>query len=170
MTSAIIIGTSRINGNTEKVAHHYALLTGAKVFSLADHAIKPFDYAYQNRDDDFASLIEQLLTFDTLIFASPVYWYAPSAQIKVFLDRLSDLLDIYKDQGRLLRSKKAALIATGTDGTPQPCFEQIFANTFNYLGMDYQGMLYVSCKENLQTPLPDTLNIKLTQFALSKEQ
>ena len=28
-----------------------------------------------------------------------------------------------------------------------PVFEQIFAHSFDYLGMDYQGMLYCACEE-----------------------
>ncbi|WP_133405289.1 flavodoxin family protein [Parashewanella tropica] len=144
MNSIIILGSSSPNGNTHLVANAISTKTNAKLVSLSDYNIKPFDYNFNNQDDDFLPLISDILKYDRIIFATPVYWYAPSAQMKLFMDRLSDLLKIHKPLGRRLRTKQTAVIATGSDRQPKPCFEEVFINTFDYLGMDYQGMLYVS--------------------------
>ncbi|MDE2428019.1 MAG: hypothetical protein KGM99_04780 [Burkholderiales bacterium] len=47
--------------------------------------------------------------------------------MKVFMDRLSDLLDVEKPLGRQLRTKKAALLATGCDAVRQTVLKTAFA-------------------------------------------
>jgi multimeric flavodoxin WrbA len=146
MKIAIILGSSRSNGNTAQLAQYVKSKIDTDYFDLAEFNIKPFNY---NNDyqDDFHSLISTLLNYDQLIFATPIYWYSASAQMKVFLDRITDLLSYYKEQGRQLRGKSTALLATGSNSEPPDCFEQLFLLTFDYLGMDYKGMNYCSCPD-----------------------
>ena len=49
--------------------------------------------------------------YDTIIFATPVYWYSMSGILKVFIDRITDLLTIEKELGRKLRGKKMAVVS-----------------------------------------------------------
>lgn len=144
MTVAIIYGGSRKNGNTRKLADEVAQKISADVFDVADYQISFYDYEHNNRDDDFIPLIKKLLQYDCWIFASPVYWYTMSAQLKVFIDRITDLLDIEKEMGYQLRGLNAALIATGVEDYCPTCYADIFINTFNYLGINYKGILYVN--------------------------
>lgn len=144
MKTAIVLGSSRSKGNTGALAGAVQQELGAELFDLADYQIQPYSYKY-DQQDDFLSLIDKLLNFDRIILASPMYWYSASAQMKLFLDRVSDLLSNYKDRGRSLRGKEAALLATGHILQPPACFEQMFELTFKYLGMDYRGMNYSSC-------------------------
>lgn len=144
--TVIIVGSSRSTGNTAELAIAIASKLQASVIDLNQYQIAPFDYEFKNRDDDFLALMKQVLSFDRIILATPMYWYAPSAVMKTFMDRISDLLKVEKDLGRQLRTKKAALLGTGCDAIPAACFEQIFQLTFDYLGMAYQGMLYASCE------------------------
>ena len=148
MKTAIILGTSRENGNTHKLVELYRGYKCADVFSLDDYSISFYDYEHKNIGDDFLSLVEQLLKYDNLIFASPVYWYSMSAQMKVFFDRLSDLLTIDKQLGRKIKGKTCSVLATGVDVKAPLCFEQPFILTVNYLGMNYQKMLYCSCVDD----------------------
>ena len=62
------------------------------------------DYQHRNRTDDFESLMDHVLTFEQIIFASSVYWYSVAPPMKIFLDRISDLLDLHDlmEQGRRL--------------------------------------------------------------------
>ncbi|MFZ6871639.1 flavodoxin family protein [Undibacterium sp. Di27W] len=145
-STVIIVGSSRSTGNTAELAMAVASKLKASVIDLKQYQIAPFDYEFKNRDDDFLALMKQALSFERIIFATPMYWYAPSATMKTFMDRISDLLKIEKDLGRQLRSKKAALLGTGCDAEPAACFEQVFQLTFAYLGMAYQGMLYAHCE------------------------
>lgn len=142
MSSVMIMGSSRSDGNTAKLTEHFSLNMGAEIIDLSRYNILPYDYKFQNRDDDFLWLIDRMLAFDNLVFASPVYWYSPSGIMKLFLDRLCDLLEIYKTKGRALKSKKAAVIATGAAEMAPNCFEKIFSSTFEYFGMQYLGLLY----------------------------
>ncbi len=151
MKTAILLGSSRSAGNTSQLARYVSEELPAAYFDLADYEIAPFSYANQYQDD-FKGLITQLLQYEQLILASPVYWYSVSAQMKLFLDRITDLLNYYPVQGRLLRGKSIGVLATGLKDAPPDCFEQMFKLTFEYLGMKYKGMGYCSA--------PDSLNLR----------
>jgi multimeric flavodoxin WrbA len=152
-TTAIIYGGARTHGITRKVSDAVAQKISADVFDVSDYEISFYDYEHKNRDDDFLPLIKQLLLYDCWIFASPIYWYTMSAQLKVVVDRLSDLLDIELDLGRQLRGLSAALIATGVEEVCPRCYEDVFINTFSYLGMNYKGILYVDARNGADTPV-----------------
>lgn len=165
---AIILGTARENGNTAILTEAIARKTNAKVFDINKYKILPFDYEYKNQDDDFLSLIKEILTYDVIILASPVYWFSPSTSMKLFLDRVTDLITIEKDLGRQLKGKPSALISTGDEETPKNCFEEVFQHTFDYLGMNYKGMLYYSVPfdESGKTEFNPDENIeKISKFA-----
>lgn len=148
MNIAILLGTSRANGNTHKLVELYRNYKPADVFSLSDYSISIYDYEHKNRNDDFIVLAKKLLEYDHLVFATPMYWYSMSGQMKVFFDRLSDLLTIEKELGRGLRGKSFSVLATGVDIEPPACFEQPFILSAKYLGMDYREMFYCSCSDN----------------------
>ena len=120
-----------------------------EVVDLAAMKISAYDYEHRNRGDDFEPLIERVLDFDQIIFASPVYWYAASPAMKVFLDRISDLLDLPEllDEGRRLRGKRAFVICTSIYDEVAPSFIAAFQETFRYLGMPYGGCLHANCHD-----------------------
>jgi multimeric flavodoxin WrbA len=148
VSTAIVLGTSRVNGNTHNLVKLYQEYKSADVFCLMDYSISIYDYDHKNTEDDFIALARKLIEYDHLIFATPMYWYSMSGQMKIFFDRLSDLLTIEKELGRGLRGKTCSVLATGVDIEPPACFEQPFILSANYLGMDYQKMLYCSCDDN----------------------
>ena len=73
----VILGSARGDGNTRTIVDHLLEDTNWEMIDLLDYNIGPFDYTHENRDDDFIPLIEELLEKDyqTLVFATPVYWY-----------------------------------------------------------------------------------------------
>lgn len=146
---AIVVGSARRAGNTHQLVDAVAAVSNAHVYDLADYDITPYDYQHANRGDGFLPLLRTLLDYPLLVLASPVYWYSASSQMKVFMDRFSDLLTIEKDLGRCLRGKSAALVATGAERRAPDSFEQSFAQTFHYLGMVYRGLLYCPCRNQL---------------------
>ncbi|VAW86504.1 hypothetical protein MNBD_GAMMA18-336 [hydrothermal vent metagenome] len=147
MKTAIILGTSRKNGNTSQLVDLFLQHTKADLFNLSDFVMSPFDYEHNNADDDFLPLIDKVLGYEHIIFATPVYWYSMSAQMKIFFDRMSELVTVEKERGRKLRGKSCALMATGNDNLPAECFEKPFVLSADYLGMMYKGMLYCSCQD-----------------------
>ena len=93
MKSVIILGSARNDGNTRRVVD-YALHTGKyELIDLMDYKIGYFDYDNNHRDDDFIPLVKRVVSdYQSIIFATPVYWYSMSAVMKTFFDRISDLL------------------------------------------------------------------------------
>ena len=149
MEIAIILGTSRADGNTRKVVDSFIDKSGATLFDLEKYDLSFFDYGHKNINDDFLPLINELICFDHLVFASPVYWYSVSAQLKVFIDRFTDLLTIEKGLGRKLKGKEISIISTGFEDSPRACFSEPIELTANYLRMKYRGNSYCSIKNEL---------------------
>ena len=50
------------------------------------------DYYIESYEDDYKQLIDLVLESDTVIFASPVYWYSISASLKAFIDHWSETM------------------------------------------------------------------------------
>lgn len=148
MKTAIILATSREGGNTHQLVNLYLQHQPCDLFNLNDYAISPYDYQHNNQNDDFITLIKALVKYDHLIFATPVYWYAMSAQMKLFFDRLSDLLTIEKALGRALNGKSCSIFATGSDAKEPDCFIEPFKLSAQYFGIKYTDILYCCCRDN----------------------
>ncbi len=52
---------------------------------LSDFNIGFYEYEIKNKDDDFYALFKTVLLNNQIILATPVYWYAMSAQLIFFL-------------------------------------------------------------------------------------
>lgn len=138
--SVIIIGSSRVNGNTTRIATEIAKQHQLDSINLSDYNFSYYDYESKNREDDFIELIKGILEkYETLIFATPVYWYSMSGIMKVFFDRFSDLIRIEKETGRKLRGKNMAVISNSHDSGIDYDFYIPFKKSADYLGMHYLG-------------------------------
>ncbi|WP_282178295.1 flavodoxin family protein [Vibrio nereis] len=144
MNVAVIWGTSKSDGNTRKLADSFVEQSGAKLFDLSNFNVSFYDYSHENKNDDFLPIIHELLSFDHLVFASPVYWYSMSAQLKVFFDRLSDLLTIEKGLGHRLKGKSISVLSTGYNLELPDCFVQPFELTAKYMQLEFQGCEYLA--------------------------
>jgi multimeric flavodoxin WrbA len=104
-----LFSSSRRNGNTGRLMDRIVLELDIEVVELSSLRMAPDDYHHSNRDDDFEPLMERVLQHDQVIFASPIYWYSVSPAMKVFLDRISDFLELpdLLPKGRTLRGKFA---------------------------------------------------------------
>ena len=138
----VILGSARPDGETKR-AVEIAFPDGVETVILAHHKISAYDYQHRNDDDDFHTAIDAMLRADPIIFATPVYWYAMSAPLKIFFDRLTDLLETAKDKGRALAGKEVWLIATGIEAELPEGFEVPFARTAEYFDMRYRGAAYL---------------------------
>jgi len=141
----IIVGSSRSNGNTSKIVDIISHQIDADIIDLKNYSISYYDYENQNNTDDFFPLIKSILEkYDTLIFATPVYWYTMSGIMKVFFDRFSDLIRIEKETGRMLRGKKMFVISNSDEGKLDYDFYLPFRLSADYLGMTYLGEKHFS--------------------------
>lgn len=135
-----------------------------EVVDLAGQRMSSYDYDHQNRHDDFEPLMQRVLAHDQIIFATPIYWYAVSPAMKIFLDRISDLLELpdLLPAGRRLRGKKAYVVCTSISDEPSAAFVDAFRETFDYLGMHFGGMVHVNCRDGY---LPDVHVSQAVEFA-----
>lgn len=160
-----LLGTSRPNGNTRLLVDLFNKDRKAPVIDLSEFKIAPYDYEYRDSGDDFPKLVDMLLQHETIVFATPVYWYSMSSQLKTFIDRFSDLVRIDKKSGRALAGRRTFLAATGTDNDLPPGYEEPFRLTAAYLDMDYCGSFYSCIRKDL-TIESETLN-RAPEFAES---
>jgi multimeric flavodoxin WrbA len=144
-----LFGSSRRHGNTGQLLDHLVANVGIDVVDLAQLKISPYDYGHQNRGDDFEPLMNRVLRFDKIIVASPVYWYAVSPPVKVFLDRISDFLDIPEllEDGRRLRGKTGYIVCTSIYAAAPAPFVGALTETFAYLGIRHGGTLHANCSD-----------------------
>lgn len=140
MKKLIILGSSRKDGDTKKIVDELIKISGGDFLDLNDYNIGYYDYEHRNLDDDYLSLMRKIIAnYDVLIFATPVYWYAMSGIMKVFFDRITDLLDNEKDLGRKLRGKSMAAVSCSVGDNLGESFWLPFSETARYLGMNYLG-------------------------------
>jgi len=145
--SLVILGSNRKNSLTEAITRKALQQTDFDLIDLLDHKIAHYNYeGHYPADDEFDAIIKQALPYQNIVFATPVYWYSMSGVMKVFFDRLTDLITIKKDTGRQLRGKSASMIAVGADPAIPDGFETPFKHTSAYLGINYQGCTYYPTK------------------------
>jgi multimeric flavodoxin WrbA len=67
--------------------------------------------------DDAIGILERMIASDVVLFASPIYFWGFSAQIKVLLDRGYALVSNYHKPGHtsLMEGKRIGLLVTGGD-------------------------------------------------------
>jgi len=140
----IIQASANRKGNTHKIISYLNKENNFDVIDIADKNIGHFDYNFKNKGDDFLPLIENIiLNYDTIIFATPVYWYAMSGMLKVFFDRMSDLLHYQKELGRKMCGKNMAMLSNSGENDLKHGFEMPFIESANYLGMNYLGSTHI---------------------------
>lgn len=129
MKSIVIVnGSPRPNGNTSQLitALSNALASSSafdvQVLRLNEYQIRPCqacDWCMKEyplaciQQDDMNTLYRSVLDADTIVFASPIYWFNYSAQLKLFIDRLYAL---HVKGGHALQGKQfAAIFVYGDD-------------------------------------------------------
>jgi len=86
-------------------------------------------------DDDMQALYPKIENADVLIIGTPIYWFGPSAQTKLMLDRLRPQ---YGSQN--LAGKKAVLFTpAGTGEKDCDLTIEMFKRSFQALGIKYIG-------------------------------
>lgn len=158
----IIQASARSNGDTATIINYISKKKKVDIVDLKNKSIGHFDYDFHNVDDDFIPLMEEIISnYDIILFATPVYWYSMSGYLKVFFDRISDLLKTHKDLGRRLRGKKMAMISVSNHNDLKEGFAMPFKESANYLGMEYLGDLHTWIEED---GIPKKVQINMDSF------
>lgn len=157
------MGSSNSYGETYNVAKFLCDQTKYPIVDLKTKNIAPFDYEFNNSDDDFLPLMEEIVNnYEIIIFATPVYWYTMSGTMKIFFDRISDCLKTQKETGRKLRGKEMAVLSCGSDKELKNGFHMPFIETANYLGIKYVGEVHCWIEDN---EIPAEVKHNLNKFA-----
>ena len=137
MKTIVIYSSANPAGNTFQSATKIAQQYGAQLIYLDRYNIGEYCYQHSNSGDDFINLFRWILSFDHIVFASPVYWYAVTPRMKAFIDRITDFMDIESLQPELraLRDKQFSLLSTSNQKEAPRAFTQMLTGTFEYLGM-----------------------------------
>jgi multimeric flavodoxin WrbA len=151
-----ILGSPRANGNTDTLTH--ALLDGAaaagcevETIALRELSIRPCvacEQCWETGapciiDDDMGQAYEAIARADLLVFATPVYWYAPTAIMKAFMDRL---VPLNRPRGRPLIDGKAAVAVVAYEETGPTAAEPLLRMlelSFAYLGLRFVDRVVV---------------------------
>ncbi len=155
----IVKGSPREIGNSAMLAGQVAAgaeSAGAQVESYYLHGmdIRPCDACEVCRgssdarcviEDDMQLLYPIIRDADGIVYASPIYWFTITAQLKAFMDRCYALGgDTVKEHG--LAGKKVGVILTygGDDPFDSGAINAIrmFQDTFNYIPAEIVGMVY----------------------------
>lgn len=147
----VITGSPRMNGNSNTLVDNFT--RGAEE---AGHQVIRFDSAKKNVHpciacnkcgmngecvfkDDFEFVREHIVDADAVVFATPMYYFGMSAQIKTVIDRF------YAINGQIHKPKKAILFMTYAD-TAQIEAEPIikhYERLIRYLGWSDAGKVIV---------------------------
>lgn len=167
MNILILMGSPRLNGNTAELCKPFMeqLRTrGAEVkyIPLDNKQINPCRacYACQNvqgeygcvQQDDMQEIVQDIISADCIVLATPIYsWYC-TAKMKALLDRHYGLNKYYGSaEGSLWAGKKVGIIAThGYEGdyATEP-FETGIKRLCKHSGLDYVGMYSVQDEDDL---------------------
>lgn len=164
----IIFGSSDSYGKTRQLVDELRKGTDWDFVDLNTKTIGYFDYEFKNQTDDFIPLMRNIVdNYDLIIFATPVYWYTMSGIMKVFFDRISDLLKVQKSIGRKLRAMEMAVVCSGADTTLVDGFYMPFRESAKYLGMNYIGDYYGNLEENSIADLQENIDTFRNQILTS---
>ena len=80
--------------------------------NLSDYNIDFYHKDYSTADD-FILCLQTILQYELIIFVTPVYWYSTTSYLKIFLDRLADLIyfEEYLEYRAQFAQKKYAAIS-----------------------------------------------------------
>lgn len=153
MKVTVITGSPHKKGTSALLADKF--IEGAKKvghevlrFDAAFEDIKPClacDYCASHdgqcvRKDDMNTWYEKLIDSDIIVFVTPLYYYAMSAQIKAVIDRF------HANNAKLSGNKKAMLLATsyGEDDWTMEALEKNYESILRFMNWKDAGKLFAT--------------------------
>ncbi len=151
MKTVILFGSPRKEGNTIQLARTISdtLKAGGsnvRMLYLNDMNIRPCQGCCAclkdgacGINDDMKDIRKYILESDLIVYATPIYWFGPSGQLKLVMDRSMAFMDEeYKSR---IEGKKAITLITFADKTMDTCEPALdmFRKTFDLLKLDWVG-------------------------------
>ena len=95
-------------------------------------------------NDQVRPILEKMAKVDAIVMATPLYFFAASAQLKLVFDRMFSLYKWDNDAGTMktiLKGKTLVLIASAFEDVGLDVLEKPFALTAKYTGMKFKSLL-----------------------------
>ncbi|MHB8111105.1 MAG: flavodoxin family protein [Syntrophorhabdaceae bacterium] len=151
--AVILFGSPRKKGNTAELARTMAATLkgkgwGVRTLYLNDLNLRPCQGCYVclpagicRIHDDMKDVRKYILESDLIVYATPIYWFGPSSQLKLVMDRSIAFMD-EKFTSRI-KGKNAVTLTTFGDESYDSCQPAIdmFKKTFELLGVIYAGQV-----------------------------
>lgn len=145
-----LIGSPRKGSNTDTLVDHILSgcrengHTGEKAY-LYDYEIAPCMDCRRCKEapyvcvlhDDMLAIYPKIEEADVIIFGTPLYWYGPTAKMKLLIDRLRPYI-----ASRKLDGKRGVLVSPSEEG-PKACktLVEMFRKSLAYVGMEFAGAI-----------------------------
>ena len=162
MQIATLLGSAKKKGNTatvlnwverelESLGHHVNRIylnnkTINGCLGCAKCRETPNEIACVQKDDAI-DIMAQMISSDAVLYASPIYFWGFSAQIKALIDRCYSLVTNYHKPGHtsLMQGKRLGLLVTGADAYAENAEGMFtaFDRIVDYLLARKAGELYV---------------------------
>lgn len=152
MKILVLTGSPRKGGNSSTLADNF--IKGAEENG---HKVVRFDAAFKNVhpcigcnkcgmngdcifQDDFEFVRRHIIDADMVVFATPMYYFGISAQLKAVIDRF------YAINGKIHQPKKAVLLMTYANTSPAEAepIKKHYEVLLNYLGWQDAGQIIAS--------------------------
>ena len=152
MKILVLTGSPRKNGNSNTLADNF--IKGAKE---SGHQVERFDAAFAEVHpcigcnkcgmngpcifkDDFEFVRQNIVDADVVVFATPMYYFGVSAQLKNVVDRF------YAINEQIHRPKKAVLLMTyaNTSASQAEPIKSHYQTLIDYLGWQDAGQIIAS--------------------------
>ena len=165
----ILNGSPKQNGNTSKLVEWFAegaCVKGGKVKIICAaylkfkssgctscrrcQKIKEYECVI---NDDVKVVLKKMAKADAIVFATPLYFYGPSAQLKLIIDRMFSLYkwdnatDTFKTP---MRGKSMFLLLSAYEGIGLDVVEKSFKLIADYSSMKFRSLLVPDAKESGQ--------------------
>lgn len=151
-----LIGSPRIGSNTDMLVDRMlqgARSSGHKVekIYLYDYEILPCLDCRRCKREDFtchladgmSEIYPGLEEADLIVFGTPVYWYGPTAKMKLLIDRMRPFI-----ASRKMKGKRGVIVTPSEEG--ESCcgpLMEMFQMSFEYMGMTCSGSILAKAYE-----------------------
>lgn len=151
MNIAVLNGSPRKNGNTVRMINAFS-----KGAQEAGHTVNVIDIQGKNiagcigcyhcishggecaQKDDMQGIYEQLNGVDMLVWASPIYWYDITAQLKTVIDRL------FATAMTGNKPSKMALLLDAQGKDPFTAAKRMYKESYEALKAENMGIVTIS--------------------------
>jgi len=151
-----LIGSPRKGSNTDALVEQ--ILKGSRARGHTAEKLYLYDYMISpcvdcrnckkgsyvcTVNDGMQRIYPKMEEADLIIFGTPLYWYGPTAKMKLLVDRMRPFV-----ANRKLKGKKAVIVSPSAEGAKAcgPLLE-MFRLSFEYLGMEFAGKVLAKAYE-----------------------